>query len=237
MTKTLKVAEVIVWNNTKIGWPPIESTFSLPYPEIEKAQLSFKFDMKGGLGTKLDIEQPIRVNGQILKELGLPHKQSSDLLEFVVLDGIEIKPYLKTAKGEINTIQVNYRVSMLAHVPLAKPGATIGTLTAIIRIHYADDVPPPNAAFCMWCGQSIQIDAKVCGYCTKPPPAGGDTTKNCVTCNMVIPLQANYCKAYGHKQSVPEGTKLCVTQGCDRTLGLHDNFCPKCGNRQPDVAP
>jgi hypothetical protein len=237
MTDVLKVTEEILWNNRKIGWPPIQSEFTLNYEKITKALFSFKYDMSGSWGTKLDIEQPIKINGQIVKNLDLPTNPGSPTLKSVERNEIEIVPLLKTGEaGVVNTIEVNYKVATFDHVKLAMPGSTLGTLSAKIKLYYVDGGGTgPGEKHCMNCGSAIPFASVVCPFCKLPKPSGGEIPKPCSTCGIPIPDKAKYCEAHGHKQAAPAGSKLCVRPDCPQTLNLSDMFCPKCGTPQPTI--
>jgi len=53
--------------------------------------------------------------------------------------------------------------------------------------------------FCMHCGASMSLEAAQCPKCGLTPPSGVDT-KQCNTCNTVIPEAAKYCYSCGNKQ-------------------------------------
>jgi len=59
----------------------------------------------------------------------------------------------------------------------------------------------PTKRFCMHCSTPISMDAQSCPACAKMPPSGVDT-RQCSSCNSVLPQSAKYCDKCGAKQSM-----------------------------------
>jgi ribosomal protein L40E len=78
--------------------------------------------------------------------------------------------------------------------------ATSGSLKGEVEIVFAE----LEKRFCMWCGASMKLEAERCAKCSKTPPSHIDT-KQCPTCDMVLPKNAGYCEKCGAMQS--DGTQ------------------------------
>ena len=73
--------------------------------------------------------------------------------------------------------------------------ASIGPLKGEGKIVFAE-LPKK---YCMHCGPPMAIQPKSCPVCGNVPPSGVDT-RQCSTCNAVLPLTAKFCDKCGAKQ-------------------------------------
>jgi len=53
--------------------------------------------------------------------------------------------------------------------------------------------------YCMHCGATMTMEASSCPSCEKIPPSGVDT-KQCATCDIVLPQSAKFCDSCGARQ-------------------------------------
>lgn len=80
--------------------------------------------------------------------------------------------------------------------------ATITAVSGLLKGETILNLASPPKKYCMWCGQQMMMEEKICPNCGNIPPSHTDT-KTCPSCGTILPKNANHCMKCGVKQ--PDG--------------------------------
>lgn len=194
----------------------VQKKIKLEYPGLlEKVELSFKFDVSNFVGCILDDNKPIIINDQRVP-LQLPSDRNK--LKYVEMTGVDITKYLKSsANGELNTIQVNYRVRDRPSF-FGRGKKSVGKLKLALTIHWAgadgqSSLPPTKIVqtqkYCMWHGEPVDPSALYC------PFKGGERFETTLS---------------------PQTTKICPNPSCPgKKIHVREIYCEYCDVKQPGM--
>jgi hypothetical protein len=125
-----------LWRDKKIVVPPAKAELVLPFAEIRKALLSFRFDARPRSGARIDAIRAISINEIVTP--GLDLTTSKESLESVERKDIDITGLLRSSQsGETNIVEVNYTMSPLAQTKTKVFGRAVARLTLAIEIFFS----------------------------------------------------------------------------------------------------
>jgi len=200
-------------NTNKVS---VQKKIKLEYPGLlEKVELSLKFDVSSFSGCILDDNNPMTINGQRVT-LQLPSDKQK--LKYIELSGIDVSKYFKASvTGEINTIEVNYKVREKPSLFGMMGKKNVGKLKLVLTIYWAGDgeqrLQPTKIIqtqkYCMWHGEPVDPIAMYC------PFKGGERFETTLT---------------------PQTTKVCPNPSCPgKKIHAREIYCEYCAVKQPGM--